>query len=63
MVIHMIHLGVLQNFLLYEQHSDTPWCVMFHLGVLQNVLLYEQHSDTYDPPWCVTKLPLVRATK
>ena len=78
MVIHMIHLGVLQNFLLYEQHSDTyvpPWCVtktfcctsnivihMIHLGVLQNFLLYEQHSDTYVPPWCVTKRFVVRAT-
>ena len=54
----MIHLGVLQNILLYEQHSDTyvpPWCVT-------NVLLYEQHSDAYDPPWCVTQLFVVRAT-
>ena len=35
---------------------------MIHLGLLQNFLLYEQHSDTYVPPWCVTKLPVVRAT-
>ena len=55
----MFHLGVLQNFLLYEQHSDTyvpPWCVT------KTFLLYEQHGDTYDPPWCVTKLSVVRAT-
>ena len=74
----MIHLGVLQNLRLYEQHSDTydstlvcykTFCCtsnivihMFLLGVLQNFLLYEQHSDTYDPPWCVTKRFVVRAT-
>ena len=58
----MFHLGVLQSFLLYEQHSDIGVLCSNILGVLQNFLLYEQHSDTYDPPWCVTKLSVVRAT-
>ena len=55
----MFHLGVLQNFLLYEQHSDTydpPWCVT------KPFLLYVQHGDTYDPPWCVINHFVVRAT-
>ena len=60
-VLHLFHLGVLQNFLLYEQHSDTydpPWCVTKTFCCM----LYVQHGDTYDPPWCVPKHFVVRAT-